>query len=177
MTVLRYQPPATRRRTTPVAPPRASSSSTAERTKRIESELSAPGSLVGAFIGGAKGIKGLGKAVTEAPKQLPVVKEVFESTESVGKFIGHLTELKTWVRVGKVILGGVLILLGGWMLLKAIAPGAASAIATPAKVARTAAFPEATAARLGARAGSGARQVARTAKTKAKARYAARKAR
>lgn len=69
------------------------------------------------------------KAPGEALEKVPGVKAVKEAevaAVSTAHFLGELSELKTWVRIGKVLLGGILILLGLWMLLKAMTNPAAA---------------------------------------------------
>lgn len=53
-------------------------------------------------------------------------KEIESSTKAIGKLVLKLDELKTWVRVGKVIGGALIIIFALWLLLKAISPDAAS---------------------------------------------------
>lgn len=90
-------------------------------------------------IGGVPGkaAEAGGELLVEGAEHLPVVGGVIKDAKSAAKTaeetgkalgniagdIGKLTEVKTWIRIGKVLAGAIIVIFGLWLLAKAVMGG------------------------------------------------------
>lgn len=76
-------------------------------------------------VEGAEGLPIVGGAVKTAKSAVNTAQETGQALTKVAGDIGKLTEVKTWERIGKVLGGALIVLLGLWLLVRAISPSAA----------------------------------------------------
>jgi hypothetical protein len=78
------------------------------------------------------GIEAVGELGSPVKAVENAVTAPVKTAENIGSTLSKLTEPSTWIRIGKVIAGAILIGIGLWIFAKAIAPGTTSAVSKAA---------------------------------------------
>lgn len=98
----------------------------------VEHEINEAGKVLGSPIEALEEPVKAGKAAAKATKTAAKAAETAaKASETLEEFLGKLGSVETWIRIGKVLAGALLILFGLYLFAKAVSPAAVSA---PAKI-------------------------------------------